>query len=97
MNAVLIDKNAAFPEQMKVCGSKVWLAKRKSALSELDGCPLDVSSAMDVRRTELVNMDSHKAGRIVSADEAFVCQEAWDKNHPYPMGSWTQGFLDPGL
>ena len=70
VNAVLIDKNAAFPEQMKVCGSKVWLAKMRSALSELDGCPLDVSSAMDGRRTELVSMDSHKAGRIVSADEA---------------------------
>ncbi|CAE7570397.1 unnamed protein product [Symbiodinium necroappetens] len=70
VNAVLIDKNAAFPEQMKVCGSKVWLAKMKSALSELDGCPLDVLSAMDGRRTELLSMDSHKAGRIVSADEA---------------------------
>ncbi|OLP75587.1 Retrovirus-related Pol polyprotein from transposon TNT 1-94 [Symbiodinium microadriaticum] len=70
VNAVLIDKNAAFPEPMKVCGSKVWLAKMKSALSELDGCPLDVSSAMDGRRTELLSMDSHKAGRIVSGDEA---------------------------
>ena len=53
VNAVLIEKNTVFPEQVQVCGSKVWLAKMKSALSELDGCPLDVSSAMDGRRTEL--------------------------------------------
>ena len=72
MNAVLIEKNTVFPEQVQVCGSKVWLAKMKSALSELDGCPLDVSSAMDGRRTELKSMDSHKAGRIVSADEAHA-------------------------
>ena len=26
VNAVLINKNSAFPEQMKLCGSKVWLA-----------------------------------------------------------------------
>ena len=52
VNAVLIEKNTVFPEQVQVCGSKVWLAKMKSALSELDGCPLDVSSAMDGRRTE---------------------------------------------
>ena len=70
VNAVLIEKNTVFPEQVKMCGSKVWLAKMKSALSELDGCPLDVSSAMEGRRTELGSMDSHKAGRIVSADEA---------------------------
>ena len=70
MQFLSIDKNAEFPEQMKVCGSKVWLAKMKSALSELDGCHLDVSSAMDGRRTELLSMDSHKAGRIVSGDEA---------------------------
>ena len=44
----------------------------KSALSALDGCPLDVSSAMEGRRTELASMDSHKAGRIVSADEAHA-------------------------
>ena len=72
MNAVLIEKNTMFPEQVQVCGSKVWLAKVKSALAELDGCPLDVSSAMDGRRTELKSMDSHKAGRIVSADEAHA-------------------------
>ena len=72
VNAVLINKNSAFPEQMKLCGSKVWLAKMKSALSELDGCPLDVSSAMEDRRTELASMDSHKAGRIVSAEEAHA-------------------------
>ena len=72
VNAVLINKNSAFPEQMKICGSKVWLAKMKSALSELDGCPLDVPSAMEGRRTELASMDSHKAGRIVSAEEAHA-------------------------
>ena len=72
VNAVLIEKNTVFPEQVQMCGSKVWLAKMKSALSELDGCPLDVSSAMDGRRTELKSMDSHKAGRIVSADEAHA-------------------------
>ncbi|CAE7621986.1 unnamed protein product [Symbiodinium sp. CCMP2592] len=44
VNAVLIEKNTAFPEQVKMCGSKVWLAKMKSALSELDGCPLDAHS-----------------------------------------------------
>ena len=64
VNAVLINKNSAFPEQMKICGSKVWLAKMKSALSKLDGCPLDVPSAMEGRRTELASMDSHKAGRM---------------------------------
>ncbi|CAE7763110.1 unnamed protein product [Symbiodinium sp. CCMP2592] len=69
-NAVLIEKNTVFPEPVQMCGSKVWLAKMKSALSELDGCPLDVSSAMEGRRTELGSMDSHKAGRIVSAEEA---------------------------
>ena len=53
VNAVLIEKNSVFPEQVQVCGSKVWLAKMKSALSELDGCPLEVLSAMDGRRTEL--------------------------------------------
>ncbi|CAE7633045.1 RE1 [Symbiodinium sp. CCMP2592] len=47
VNAVLIEKNTVFPEQVQMCGSKVWLAKMKSALSELDGCPLDVSSAME--------------------------------------------------
>ena len=72
VNAVLIEKNTVFPEQMQVCESKVWLAKMKSALSELDGCPLEVSSAMEGRRTELGSMDSHKAGRIVSADEAHT-------------------------
>ena len=61
VNAVLINKNSAFPEQLKICGSKVRLAKMKSALSELDGCPLDVPSAMEGRRTELASMDSHKA------------------------------------
>ncbi|CAE7832618.1 unnamed protein product [Symbiodinium sp. CCMP2592] len=75
VNAVLIEKNTentAFPEPVQMCGSKVWLAKMKSALSELDGCPLDVSSAMEGRRTKLGSMDSHKAGRIVSADEAHA-------------------------
>ncbi|CAE7236175.1 unnamed protein product [Symbiodinium sp. CCMP2592] len=72
VNAVLIEKNTVYPEQVQMCGSKVWLAKMKSALSELDGCPLDVSSAMEGRRTELGSMDSHKAGRIVSADEAHA-------------------------
>eukprot|EP00439_Symbiodinium_sp_Y106_P006005 s11709_g1.t1 len=52
VNAVLIEKNTVFPEQVQVCGSKVqvcgskvWLAKMKSALSELDGCPLDAVRA----------------------------------------------------
>ncbi|CAE7318825.1 unnamed protein product [Symbiodinium sp. CCMP2592] len=65
VNAVLIEKNTVYPEQVQMCGSKVWLAKMKSALSELDGCPLDVSSAME---------------------GTCVCQEAWDKDHPYTMG-----------
>ena len=46
------------------------MAKPSSILSEVDGCPLDVQLAIEGRRTELVSMDSHKAGRIVSADEA---------------------------
>ena len=70
MNSVLIPKNAVFPESLKMCGSQVWLAKPSSVLSEVDGCPLDVQLAIEGRRTELMSMDSHKAGRIVSADEA---------------------------
>ena len=70
VNSVLISKNARFPESLKMCGSQVWLAKPSSVLSEVDGCPLDVQLAIEGRRTELVSMDSHKAGRIVSADEA---------------------------
>ena len=70
VNSVLISKNAKFPESLKMCGSQVWLAKPSSVLSEVDGCPLDVQLAIEGRRTELVSMDSHKAGRIVSADEA---------------------------
>ena len=69
MNSVLIPKNAVFPESLKMCGSQVWLAKPSSVLSEVDGCPLDVQLAIEGRRTELMSMDSHKAGRIVSADE----------------------------
>ncbi|CAE7648750.1 unnamed protein product, partial [Symbiodinium sp. CCMP2592] len=37
VNAVLIEKNTVYPEQVQMCGSKVWLTKMKSALSELDG------------------------------------------------------------
>ena len=70
VNSVLISKYARFPESLKMCGSQVWLAKPSSVLSEVDGCPLDVQLAIEGRRTELVSMDSHKAGRIVSADEA---------------------------
>ena len=70
MNSVLIPKNAVFPVSLKMCGSQVWLAKPSSVLSEVDGCPLDVQLAIEGRRTELMSMDSHKAGRIVSADEA---------------------------
>ena len=70
VNSVLISKNARFPESLKMCGSQVWLAKPSSVLSEVDGCPLDVQLAIEGRRTELVSMDSRKAGRIVSADEA---------------------------
>ena len=46
------------------------MAKPSSVLSEVDGCLLDVQLAIEGRRTELMSMDSNKAGRIVSADEA---------------------------
>ena len=70
VNAVFIEKNATFPEQMKMCGSKVWLAKMKMRCLSWMDVHYWMSRLLDGRCTELVSMDSHKAGRIVSADEA---------------------------
>ena len=69
-NSILLNKNSAFQESMKLCGSQVWLARPTSVLSEIDGCPLDVDRTMEGRRIELQSMTAHKAGKVVGADEA---------------------------
>ena len=68
--AHVTNKNSTCQESMKLCGSKVWLARPTSVLSEIDGCPLDVDKTMEGRRTELQSMNAHKVGKVVGADEA---------------------------
>eukprot|EP00439_Symbiodinium_sp_Y106_P004369 s15698_g1.t1 len=66
VNAVLIEKNTVFPEQVQVCESKVWLAKMKNALSELDGCPLDVVNGKEAVRARCVVQDVAKGSTASS-------------------------------
>ncbi|CAE7721464.1 unnamed protein product [Symbiodinium sp. CCMP2592] len=70
VNAVLIEKNTVYPEQVQMCGSKVWLAKMKSALSELDGCPLDVVNGKEAVRARCVVQD--ETGRITPTGGRIV-------------------------